>query len=237
MALLDDLCGRMAESSARNYSDESSRSNAENASEAGLEVRVTRTYDGVGLHDGKERCEWCLERCDNNMTLQEAYEKGAFQRHEGCECDIEITTNKSSGKVKGTGYKGWNFAKELEKRKSIGLDEEFFADELVSRVKRYMAADMEDLYEDAKNGKRHGGIYIQAINKSRPELESSIKNHIREVEEHIWKILHPETGMEREDPNDPIERARAINTWKNHRLRNAQEAAVEIEVWRRMYGK
>ena len=229
MGLLDDLSKKMAESSARNYSDESLKSNAENASNAGLEVRVTRIYDGVGLHNGKEKCQWCIDRCGENMTLQEAYEKGAFQRHEGCGCIVEYTSNKGVRTIQTGKYTGWNYADELEKRKSIGLDEQFFADELASRIDRYLDYNPEELFEQAKNGKFYEKAYMKENEKSKPDLESSIKKYIKQIEEHEWKIQHPELYMTKADPNDPIEKMRAIRIWENHRRRNARYAKIALE--------
>ena len=62
--------------------------NAKAQSEAGLEVRVTRIYDGIGVHRRKDDCTWCKERCGENMTYSEAMHKGSFQRHPGCHCEI-----------------------------------------------------------------------------------------------------------------------------------------------------
>ena len=82
------------ENASRKVVDESMRVNAEAQSRAGLEVTVTRIYDGVGLRDGTQVCEWCLERCGTDMPFQEAFDKGAFERHEGCGCDIFYRTSK-----------------------------------------------------------------------------------------------------------------------------------------------
>lgn len=68
--------------------------NVDSADNAGLEVRVTRIYDGVGVHDGRDLCQWCLDRECSNVTLAEAYEIGAFERHPGCGCIIEYTNEK-----------------------------------------------------------------------------------------------------------------------------------------------
>lgn len=76
--------------------DSSIRENAFASQNVGLETRVTRTYDGVGIHDGKDTCEWCLSRCGDNMTLSEAYAKGAFERHPGCGCELLYTTYKGT---------------------------------------------------------------------------------------------------------------------------------------------
>lgn len=103
--------------------DDSLSENASNASGAGLEVRVTRTYDGKGLSGGRE-CHWCLDRCGENMTLDEAYNKGAFQRHPGCGCIIEYTSRRGE-KTYQTGKSGpnnWLSEEEFQKRVNYGLD-------------------------------------------------------------------------------------------------------------------
>ena len=42
---------------------------------------------------------------------------------------------------------------------------------------------------------------------------------------------------QKQDPNDPIQRKIAVHDWEKHRQKNAEEAALEIEVWRRLYGQ
>ncbi len=94
MDLIDNNIDNAISTDSAKIGDDALKENADFAEKAGLEVRVTRVYDGVGLSN-KRQCQWCLERCGRNMTLTEAYEKGAFQRHPGCGCEVEITTKKS----------------------------------------------------------------------------------------------------------------------------------------------
>lgn len=61
----------------------------------GLEPTIYREYDGVGLHGGKDACQWCLERA-GTWTYQEAVDNGVFQRHPGCGCTITYTTEKGT---------------------------------------------------------------------------------------------------------------------------------------------
>lgn len=68
--------------------DDFVQANAEIAYKAGLEPIIVREYDGVGLHDGKDACEWCLSRA-GRWSYGEAYDHGVFERHSGCGC---ITT-------------------------------------------------------------------------------------------------------------------------------------------------
>lgn len=76
--------------------DDSIKQNASASENAGLHTRVTRIYDNVGVHNRKDDCEWCLSRCGVDMTLQEAYEKGSFERHPGCGCEILYKTSKGT---------------------------------------------------------------------------------------------------------------------------------------------
>lgn len=236
MDLIDNSIENLVSTDSAKIADDSLKENAEFAGRTGLEIRVTRVYDGVGLSRGRV-CEWCKDRECRNATLQEAYDIGAFQRHEGCECIIEYISSKSEKTVQTGKYSGWNFTDELEKRKIIGLNEDFFADELISRADKYITSDVNTLVENAINGERHGSLYSQSISKPRPQLEKSIRKHIREAEEHEWKIQHPERWMKKQNPNDPIQRKIAIHDWELHRQKNAEEAVIEIEVWRRLYGK
>lgn len=76
--------------------DDSIRENAYASENLGLEPRVTRIYDNVGVHNGKDVCQWCLDRCGENMPLSEAYAKGSFERHPGCGCELLYTTQKGT---------------------------------------------------------------------------------------------------------------------------------------------
>ena len=104
--------------------DDSFRHNAENASGAGLEVRVSREYDGVGLSNGR-LCYWCLSRCGVNMTLAEAKSKGAFERHNGCGCIIEYVSRKGlkSYQTGKSSQNDWLSEDEFQERVNYGLDE------------------------------------------------------------------------------------------------------------------
>ena len=111
------------ETDSRKSVDDSLKYNAENASGVGLEVRVTRIYDGVGVNHGKSECQWCLDRCGEDMPLETAYEIGAFQRHPGCGCIIEYVS-KRGDKTYQTGKsspKNWLSEAEFKRRVNYGL--------------------------------------------------------------------------------------------------------------------
>lgn len=125
MASLTDVCTTTALASSRKVVDDSQKTNAENAASSGLEVRVTRTYDNVGLSN-KRICMWCVSRCGVNMTLEEARYKGAFQRHEGCGCEIEYSTQKGTWKSQGKDWEEIENRDRIENRKAFDLIENSF---------------------------------------------------------------------------------------------------------------
>lgn len=123
MSLNKDEIINKVETDSRKYVDDSINYNAENANGVGLVVKVTRVYDGIGLHDGKQPCQWCIERCRENMTLQEAYNIGAFQRHDGCGCLIEYISKKGE-KTYQTGKSGpndWLSEEEFNRRVNYNI--------------------------------------------------------------------------------------------------------------------
>lgn len=65
--------------------DDFIQANAEQAQTAGFQPKIIREYDGVGLHEGKDACEWCLSRA-GEWDYGEAYDNGVFERHSGCGC-------------------------------------------------------------------------------------------------------------------------------------------------------
>lgn len=90
--------------------DNTKKKNAEIHSKAGLEVKVTRIYDHVGLRrrtKHAEACSWCKERCGTDVSYKKAYAMGMFQRHNGCGCLIEYTSAKGEKTYSNSKY-GWS---------------------------------------------------------------------------------------------------------------------------------
>lgn len=75
--------------------DKTMARNAEAEDDAGLTVRIVRKYDDVGVHDGKDPCEWCLAREGEWDSYEEAFNAGAFERHPGCGCFIDYHVGKT----------------------------------------------------------------------------------------------------------------------------------------------
>ena len=103
--------------------DDCMKVNAENASKVGLETRVTRRYDGVGLSGGRV-CQWCLDRCGDDVPYKEAVNMGMFQRHPGCGCELLYHTEKGTQRQTNWKHNVWEYEpdeKALEKRKNTGI--------------------------------------------------------------------------------------------------------------------
>ena len=107
---------------ARQVVDDTQKANARLHNKAGLEVKVEREYDGVGLHDGEDACEWCLERA-GTWTYEQAMANGVFERHEGCGCIITYTSAKGEKTVSVSKYDGWMD----ERNRRIAKEQEILA--------------------------------------------------------------------------------------------------------------
>ena len=102
---LDAVLTEPVKTFTRRVVDDTQKANARLHNKAGLAVKVEREYDGVGIHNQTEACQWCLDR-DGKFTYEEAMDKGAFERHDGCGCIITYTSKKgevsrSTGKYSG----------------------------------------------------------------------------------------------------------------------------------------
>lgn len=92
--------------------DMTQSSNMDFAMDAGFEIQVTRTYDGVGLHrrtKHAEPCQWCMKRAGTHRfrNSAEVQRSEVFARHEGCGCTIDyrnVRTGTRTANVQN--YKG-----------------------------------------------------------------------------------------------------------------------------------
>lgn len=104
----DDYVRNLVVNNSRKIVDEAIRENAEAGEHMGLVVHITRRYDDVGLHNGKDVCEWCKEREGEWDDYQEAYNAGCFERHPGCGCVIDYHVGKTHTWSNSNG--GWRDA-------------------------------------------------------------------------------------------------------------------------------
>ena len=86
---LDVVLDKGVKTTALDYLDDFNEANAKARDGLGIKQYVVREYDGVGLNNGKEPCQWCLQR-EGTWSYDDALSNGVFERHEGCGCTIEV---------------------------------------------------------------------------------------------------------------------------------------------------
>jgi hypothetical protein len=91
----DDYMRNLVKNNALGVVDDMIRINSEASENVGLYVHIVRKYDDVGLHNGKDVCQWCMEREGEWDNYQEALAAGAFERHPGCGCVIDYHVGKT----------------------------------------------------------------------------------------------------------------------------------------------
>lgn len=126
MDSLGDFCKQMMDTFSRKSVDDADKKSVSDAANVGLETRVIRTYDDVGLHGGKDDCEFCKSR-EGEWSYQEAIAKGIFARHPGCECEIDYKTKKGSWQRQSN----WKFNewKDIQDPQTIKMRQRYGADE------------------------------------------------------------------------------------------------------------
>lgn len=92
-------------------------------------------------------------------------------------------------------------------------------------------------YQAAKDGVRHGGIYRDALNKSKTRLQKSIKSHEEQVAIHADKIANPEKYDKDWNSKTQQEKDGLLKKWRKDMQRNAEQAAIEKEVFRERFGE
>ena len=90
-------------------------------------------------------------------------------------------------------------------------------------------------YENAKNGIKNKGVYTDALKKRQRNLEKSIASHTAQVEEHQRKIQNPQSYDKDWDKKDARQKQGLLNKWQKDMQRNAQQAKIEIEVWKERF--
>lgn len=101
----DEYIKSLVVNNSRSVVDDAIRINAAAGENVGMAVHITRKYDDVGLHNGKDPCEWCLAREGEWDNYEEAYNAGVFERHPGCACTITYEV----GKTRTWSGAGWNW--------------------------------------------------------------------------------------------------------------------------------
>lgn len=105
-----------------------------------------------------------------------------------------------------------------------------------STVKVYADVDAQSVYSAAKSGGRNKGVYADAVKKRQKNLEKSIASHTAQVEEHAKKIQNPEKYDAGWGEKDDRQKQGLLKKWGKDLRRNAEQAEIEIEVWKERFG-
>lgn len=105
-----------------------------------------------------------------------------------------------------------------------------------SIIQSYTNIDTEKVYFAAKSGERNRGVYTDAIKKRRKNLEKSIASHTAQVEEHARKVKNPDKYDTGWSEKDDRQKQGLLKKWGKDLQRNAEQAEIEIEVWKERFG-
>lgn len=105
-----------------------------------------------------------------------------------------------------------------------------------SIIQSYTNVDTEKVYSAAKSGERNRGVYTDAIKKRQKNLEKSIASHTAQVEEHARKVQNPDKYDTGWGEKDDRQKQGLLKKWKKDLSRNAEQAEIEIEVWKDRFG-
>ena len=105
-----------------------------------------------------------------------------------------------------------------------------------SIIQSYTNVDAEKVYSAAKSGERNRGVYTDAIKKRQKNLEKSIASHTAQVEEHARKVQNPDKYDTGWGEKDDRQKQGLLKKWSKDLQRNAEQAEIEIEVWKERFG-
>lgn len=105
-----------------------------------------------------------------------------------------------------------------------------------SIIQSYTNVDAEKVYSAAKSGERNRGVYTDAIKKRQKNLEKSIASHTAQVEEHARKVKNPDKYDTEWSEKDDRQKQGLLKKWGKDLRRNAEQAEIEIEVWKERFG-
>lgn len=216
---------------AQSVVDDSVKVNAGFHEKSGLNPTITRTVSG-------KCCKWC-----DNLAGTYNYRNAPddiYRRHEHCRCQVLYNPGNSK-KYQNVHTKKWvdsNEIDKIEKRRYIGIKSDtFILSNYDGTARRYVNVNEQSkLLADAKSGKRHKDIYTDAVNHKKNSLQKSIASHISQVERHADKIKNPSAYDVNWDTKTQQQKNGLLHKWEKDMKRNAEQAEVEIAVWKERFG-
>lgn len=213
----------------QNVVDETLRRNVNFQGKVGRHPRIIRKAE-------RKCCKWC-------SALAGEYEypdvpDDVYRRHENCNCTVEY--DPGDGSRQNVHTKRWTEPGQhdkIEERKGKNLSDlgRFNVNSYDRTIQEYVSVDQSQVVKDALAGTRHAGVYMDAVSKTKKQLQKSIISRTAEVERHAEKIKHPERYVKDWDSQDIRYRNGLLKKWEKDMLRNAEQAEIEIALFERRF--
>lgn len=211
--------------------DDTIKVNAEFNSNAGLESRIIRMEAG-------NCCPYCANLVGTYKYPEDTEANpNVWKRHRFCRCKLEHITKKGIKRINND----WNEEKHKKERIDLQVKEEISKKSIheitsyLNKKNLFINKDLNDVYEKAKAGQVHGGIYKDAIKKNKARLEKSIRSHYKQVAIHEKKIENPSLYDKNWSQKSQQEKEGLIRKWERDKQRNAEQALVESQLWKERY--
>ena len=228
------LLGEPVVNLSRSVVDNTLKANAEFQAKAGRNPRIIRKAEA-------KCCEWC-------SNLEGVYEypdnvpDDIYRRHENCRCIVEY--DPGDGRRQNVHTKQWTDPGErdkIEERKRVGLKnlDTFRPIEYQGKIAQLVKVDRTEVLNLAKSGAPHGngGVYNDAVRKTKKELQKSIVSRTAQVERHADKISHPERYVPDWNEKSKNYQDGLLRKWEKDMQRNAKQATIELEVLKERFGQ
>lgn len=206
--------------------DDTIRANVNFQGQTGLRPKIIRKSE-------RKCCDWCA-----NLAGEYDYPDvpdDVYRRHENCRCTVEY--DPGQGRRQNVHTKRLTTPGErdiIEERKRFGLNnvDTFRHKDYAATIKSYVTIDREKAVAAAKSGSRHGhaGVYMDAMEKSKKQLQKSIVSRTAQVERHADKLKHPESYVPDWAQKSPQYQQGLLRKWEKDMRRNAEQAEIELAV-------
>lgn len=210
--------------------DETLRANVDFQGKAGRNPRIIRKAE-------RKCCEWCRMLAGEYDYL-ELYDlddpREVYRRHENCRCTVEYDPGdgtRTNVHTKKLTQAGQSDTIEESRKNALSNLGTFRPNDYHSTIQEFVGLNRDDVFAAAKNGKRHSGVYTDAMGKTRQQLQRSIINRVSQVERHADKIRHPELYVSDWATRDSRYQAGLIRKWEKDMRRNAEQAEIELAVF------
>lgn len=194
---------------------------------SGLSPKIIRKSE-------RKCCKWCSD-LDGEFDYPDVPDD-VYRRHERCRCVVEY--DPGDGRRQNVHTKKLTAPGErdiIEIRKRIGMDniDTFRYKDYDAIIQQYTKIDRDAVVHNALNGRghRHLGVFREAQEKTKKQLQKSIISRAAQVEHHAEKVAHPERYVLDWDEKSEAYQKGLIQKWEKDMKRNAEQVEIELAVF------